>query len=117
MALYSPDGVFGWPGPAGGLGRLGGAVPFALASAAAVFQVANCASYRALASGYLPSTLLHSSVTNFRAGSLSKDGWEVHDCAGVPPQSLSIRPIGTCRFCCRWRPKKYSTAEKLFTLA
>src|ERR1017187_4048443 len=39
------------------------------------------------------------------------------DCPGVPPQSLSISPIGTCRFCCKCRPKKYSTAENPFAEA
>ena len=39
-------------------------------------------------------------------------GLLVQDCAGVPPQSDSINPMGTCKAWNRSRPKKYSTAEK-----
>lgn len=48
----------------------------------------------------------------FRDGSEASPSLLIHDCAGVPPQSDSISPIGTCSDWCRCRPKKYSTAEK-----
>src|SRR6056297_2349683 len=33
-------------------------------------------------------------------------------CTGVPPQLDEIRPIGTLRDCCIWRPKRKQAAEK-----
>ena len=116
MPLYSPAGVFGWPGPCGAPGRFGGVFPAAFASSTALFQAARRRVVpllrRRIFGQHLVPIVAHMTSAPGRIASASLD---VHDCAGVPPQSLSISPIGTCRFCCRCRPKKYSTAEKLFT--
>src|ERR1035437_314107 len=118
MPLYSPAGVLACPGPGGSPGRLGGVPPAALASSTALFHAGSVVlSYFSLAAGEPARTVSQKSVTYFSAASESIASFEVHDCAGVPPQSLSISPIGTCRFCCKCRPKKYSTAENPFAEA